>query len=219
MEAPIRITSFIFYLIILVISISVHEFSHAIVADRLGDATPRKQGRITLNPLAHLDKLGSLMILLSSLAGFGIGWGKPVQVNPYAFRTTPRAGMGIVAIAGPISNLVLATLAAIMLRILGLNTSDMLHLFLYLWVQTNVALALFNLIPVFPLDGYNIFLAILEALKQDWSFRLAFFWQKQAQYGPMLLLLLLVVDRIAPALSPISWVFGAPMAAILGILL
>ncbi len=219
MEAPIRITSFIFYLIILVISISVHEFSHAIVADRLGDATPRKQGRITLNPLAHLDKLGSLMILLSSLAGFGIGWGKPVQVNPYAFRTTPRAGMGIVAIAGPISNLILATLAAIMLRILGLNTSDMLHLFLYLWVQTNVALALFNLIPVFPLDGYNIFLAILEALKRDWSFRLAFFWQKQAQYGPMLLLLLLVVDRIAPVLSPISWVFGVPMAAIMSILL
>jgi len=215
----IRITSFIFYLIILVISISVHEFSHAIAADRLGDSTPRNQGRITLNPLAHLDKLGSLMILLSSLAGFGIGWGKPVQVNPYAFRTTPRAGMGIVAIAGPISNLILATLAAVVLRVLGPSAPEMLYLFLFLWVQTNVALALFNLIPVFPLDGYNIFLAILEALKQDWSLRLAFFWQKQVQYGPMLLLLLLVVDRIAPALSPISWVFGVPMSAILGILL
>jgi Zn-dependent protease len=159
------------------------------------------------------------MIVLSSLAGFGIGWGKPVQVNPYAFRTTPRAGMGIVAIAGPISNLILATLAAVILRVLGPNTPELLYLFLFLWVQTNVALALFNLIPVFPLDGYNILLAILEALKQDWSFRLASFWQKQLQYGPTLLLLLLVVDRIAPALSPISWVFGAPMAAILGILL
>ncbi len=214
-----RILSFVFYLIILIVSISVHEFSHAIVADRLGDSTPRNQGRITLNPLAHLDQLGSLMILLSSLAGFGIGWGKPVRVNPYAFRTTARAGMGIVASAGPISNLMLATLGAIVLRVLGPISSDMLYLFLFLWVQTNVALALFNLIPVFPLDGYNILLAILEALRQEWSLRLAFFWQKQVQYGPMLLLLLLVVDRIAPALSPISWVFGAPMSAILGVLL
>ncbi len=214
-----RILSFIFYLIILVVSISVHEFSHAITADRLGDSTPRSQGRLTLNPLVHLDPLGSLMILLSSLAGFGIGWGKPVRVNPYAFRTTPRVGMGIVASAGPISNLILATLGAVVLRALGSSSPDFLYLFLLLWVQTNVALALFNLIPVFPLDGYNVFLAILEALKQDWSLRLASFWQKQVQYGPTLLLLLLVVDRIAPALSPISWVFGAPMSAILGVLL
>lgn len=213
------ILSFVFYLIILVISISIHEFSHAITADRLGDPMPRNQGRITLSPLAHLDRLGSLMILLSSLAGFGIGWGKPVRVNPYAFRTTPRVGMGIVASAGPISNLILATLGAIALRALSSISPDFLSLFLWLWVQTNVALALFNLIPVFPLDGYNVFLAILEALKQDWSLKLAFFWQKQAQYGPMLLLLLLVVDRVAPALSPISWVFGAPMSAILGALL
>ena len=127
--------------------------------------------------------------------------------------------MGIVAIAGPISNLILATLAAIVLRVSGPNIPEMLNLFLFLWVQTNVALALFNLIPVFPLDGYNILLAILEGLNQDWSLRLAFFWQKQVQYGPMLLLLLLVIDRIAPALSPISWVFGAPMSAILRILL
>lgn len=214
-----RILSFVFYLIILVISISIHEFSHAITADRLGDSTPRNQGRLTLNPLAHLDRFGSLMILLSSLAGFGIGWGKPVRVNPYAFRITPRAGMGVVALAGPVSNLILATLGAIVLRALGAGSTDFLTLFFLLWVQTNVALALFNLIPVFPLDGYNVFLAILEALKQDWSYKLAFFWQKQVQYGPMLLLLLLVVDGITPAISPIRWVFGAPMSAILGILL
>ena len=96
------VINFIISMIILVISIDLHEFSHAIVADRLGDPTPRLQGRITLNPLAHLDRVGTLMIVMSSLAGFGIGWGKPVQVNPYNFRITPRAGMGIVARGGDI---------------------------------------------------------------------------------------------------------------------
>ena len=212
-----RIASFIFFLIILVISIDIHEFSHAITADRLGDPTPRRNGRITLNPLAHLDRLGSLMILLSSLSGFGIGWGKPVRVTPVYFRTTPRAGMGIVASAGPISNLILATLGAIVLQLL--DPAGYFALFLFLWVQTNVALALFNLLPVFPLDGYNVFVAILDWLGQSWSRHLADFWQRQVQYGPMLLLLLLVLDWAVPQLSPIRWIFGAPMQGIMNVLL
>ena len=211
-----RILSFVFFLIILVISIAIHEFSHAIVADRLGDPTPRRNGRITLNPLAHLDRLGSLMILLSSLSGFGIGWGKPVGVNPFYFRTTAAIGMGIVASAGPVSNLILAALAAIFVRLL--DPTGYLNLFLLLWVQTNVALALFNLLPVFPLDGYNVLIAVLNAIGQAWSRNFAVLWQRQAQYGPMALLLLLIIDRMAPGLSPIQWIFGAPMRGIMAVL-
>lgn len=211
-----RIASFVFFLIILVISIDIHEFSHAITADRLGDPTPRRNGRITLNPLAHLDRLGSLMILLSSLSGFGIGWGKPVRVTPVYFRMTPRAGMGIVASAGPVSNLILATIGAIVLRLL--DPTGYLNLFLLLWVQTNVALALFNLLPVFPLDGYNVFIAVLDGIGQSWSRDFVMFWQRQVQYGPMVLLFLLILDRMAPQLSPIQWIFGAPMQSIMGVL-
>src|ERR1041385_4814712 len=97
------LTRFILMMAVLIIAITIHEFAHAITADRLGDPTPRRQGRISLLPPDHLDPLGTVMMVLSSLTGCGIGWGKPVQTNPGNFRT-PRKDQGIVAIAGPISN-------------------------------------------------------------------------------------------------------------------
>lgn len=202
---------------VLVISISVHEFSHAITGDYLGDPTPRRQGRITLNPLTHLDRLGTLMIVMSSLAGFGIGWGKPVQVNPYNFRTSPRAGMGIVAIAGPISNIILAAIGAIAMR--ALLPTGYLATFFQFWIIINLALALFNLLPVFPLDGYNVFIAILSLIRQDWARKLSDLWRRQVQYGALFLMLLLILDWQFPALSPIAWIFGAPLNALLNIFL
>ena len=204
-----------FSLAVLVVSIAIHEFSHAITADRLGDSTPRLQGRITLNPLAHLDRVGTAMIVLSSLAGFGIGWGKPVQVQPRNFRMTPMAGMGVVAIAGPVSNLVLAALGSLAYRFAG--GVPLLTSFIGLWIIINVALALFNLLPVFPLDGYNVFVAILYSVRQNWSLQLAQFWQRQVQYGPLVLMLLLVIDWQFPAISPIGWLFGPPMNLLLRI--
>ena len=214
-----QILNFVLMMLILVISIAIHEFSHAIVGERLGDPTPRRQGRITLNPLAHLDRVGTLMIVMSSLAGFGIGWGKPVQVNPYNFRTSPQVGMGVVAVAGPISNVILAILGALVFQMAQISTGNFLAAFLINWVIINMALALFNLLPVFPLDGYNVFVAILHTLRQDWSLQLARFWQKQVQYGPLFLVLLLIIDWQFPQISPIKWVLGQPLWAIVGALL
>ena len=108
----------VLFLVALFISIDFHEFCHALAATVLGDLTARRAGRLSLNPLVHLDPMGTVMILLAALARFGIGWGKPVPVNPYNLRTNPIAGMGIVAAAGPIANLILAVISGILLKAL-----------------------------------------------------------------------------------------------------
>ncbi|HTX78088.1 MAG TPA: site-2 protease family protein [Longilinea sp.] len=144
-------------LITLVVGLSFHEFSHAFVANAFGDDTPRANGRLTLNPLAHLDPVGSLMLILA-----GFGWAKPVPIDPYNLdRRSPSAVMWV-SLAGPFSNFLLAMLAAIPLRF-GLvpftytsssqfNLSNFLLEFMYI----NLLLALFNLIPLYPLDGEKI---------------------------------------------------------------
>lgn len=211
------ITSFILSIAVLLISIAIHEFSHAIVADNLGDPTPRSQGRVSLNPIVHLDPVGTMMILFSSFAGFGIGWGRPVQVNPANFRTNPAAGMGIVAAAGPLSNILLALLGAIVYRVAP--QEGVLFTVTLTWIVVNISLAFFNLIPIFPLDGFNIFVAVLVGMNQDWSRRFARFWRKQVQFGPLLLLLLVLVDSYLPSFSPIQWVFQGPATWVMSVLL
>lgn len=178
--------------ITLILAITVHEFAHAITADYLGDSLPRSQGRVTLNPLAHLDPFGSLLFIVS-----GFGWGRPVLTNPHNYRIPIRTGMAIVAFAGPLSNFIMAMLAAIPFR-LGLG--DALNFggvgeivpsfsgFLLLFIQINLGLMLFNLIPISPLDGFKVALGVLP---DQWANTLA----GLEQVGPMLLLLLVVSGR------------------------
>jgi Zn-dependent protease len=175
------------YITILVIAISLHEFAHAKVADMLGDSTPRSMGRVTLNPLSHLDPIGSIMMIFA-----GFGWGRPVPVNPYAVTRRTPAGLMWVSLAGPATNVLLAILGAIPLR-LGITSYVPAQPFLpssgtffTAFVFTNLFLALFNLIPLAPLDGDKIadyFMPpsvsrVLDTIRP---------------YGPMILILLLFV--------------------------
>ena len=139
---------------ILIFSLCFHEFSHGYIAYKLGDHTAARNGRLTLNPLAHLDPIGSLMILF-----VGFGWAKPVPVNPVNF-SNPRVDMMKVAFAGPASNLLLAFTGGLMMRlnnIVGLLQSEMFIQTLYYFILINISLAVFNMIPVAPLDGSQIF--------------------------------------------------------------
>ncbi len=194
--------------ITLIIAITVHEFAHAYTADRLGDPTPGNQGRLTLNPLMHLDPIGSIVFIL-----IGFGWGRPVMTNPYnlRFNGSPRLGMAIVAVAGPFSNLALALLAAIPLR-LGLlqyvpfgGVPGLIPSVAEFWgtfIFANLALLLFNLLPISPLDGFKV---AVGTLPFEWSERLA----RLEPYGPIILLALLILP-----FSPLGIIMGPPLNAL-----
>ena len=138
-------TLFVLWAISLVVAVTIHEFAHAYVADKLGDPTPRAYGRVTLNPLSHLDPLGTVAILVAS-----IGWGKPVPVDSYNFEN-PRRDTLLVSFAGPGSNLILAGILAILIRIVPASTIIAIPM-----IILNVGLAVFNLLPIPPLDGSKI---------------------------------------------------------------
>ncbi|MHB9037737.1 MAG: site-2 protease family protein [Armatimonadota bacterium] len=142
------------------ICITIHEFAHAYSAVRAGDDTPRKQGRISLNPLDHLDPVGTIMMVVSSLSGFGIGWGKPVQVNHFNFRH-PRWDNFWVSLWGPLSNILTALVVGTIIRFLGASMSDSVFHFAYMITAISVGLAVFNLIPIAPLDGSHIVSSLL----------------------------------------------------------
>ncbi len=146
--------SLIYWLLAFGISLSVHEAAHAFMADRLGDPTARLNGRLTLNPLAHIDPLGTLMLLF-----FRFGWGKPVPIDPYNLRE-PRRDAGLVSLAGPASNLILATLLSFVLRLLPVHSS-LLTILLAPIITLNVSWAIFNLLPLHPLDGGKILVGFL----------------------------------------------------------
>ncbi len=208
--------SLLFWLIGLTVAITVHEFAHAYAADRLGDPTPRLQGRLTLNPLAHLDPLGTVMMLLVRF-----GWGKPVVFDPFNLRN-PRRDAAIISLAGPVSNILLATLCSLVLYVLFGNRLEILasnplgaSLFfasgiLQTLVVVNVLLAVFNLVPIHPLDGFKIVGGILppEQAKQ---------WYELERYG-MLFLLFLIFPLFGGA-SPISQLISPIIQAILSVLL
>lgn len=170
--------------LILLVAFTIHELAHAVTADRMGDPTPRGMGRITLNPIKHLDPFGTIMLLIS-----GFGWAKPVMVNPNNLKGNPRSSMAIVAAAGPLSNLVMALLGAVPFW-LGLvdftfrSSSDIFPSLAYLlsqFIWLNVVLAIFNLIPIPPLDGFKILMGILPP---DMSYQL----RPLEQYGFIILI-------------------------------
>jgi len=176
--------------IMLLIGFPVHEFAHALAAYRLGDSTARQFGRLTLNPIAHFDPLGGILLAVSFIgAGFGFGWAKPTPVNP-ANLAGGRRGEALVAAAGPLSNLVLAAAAALPLRYirsnpeLSLQVPSIVVAILGLFVLINLVLMLFNLLPIPPLDGSKVLFAFLSP-RQTWQWRPVL-----EQYGFILLLLL-----------------------------
>lgn len=219
MNLNLDVKSLIISLVALLISIDVHEFAHAWAAFRLGDNTAQRMGRLSLNPLVHLDPMGTIMILVSSLAGFGIGWGKPVPYNPRNLRLDPRTGGGLIAVAGPASNLILASLVALPLRLLPLGSMpDLLWDILTSLAWINISLAVFNLLPIFPLDGHSVLLGALTAVRTSWARRWADFWEQSRSMGPGLLMIVIIADRFVPILGRIlappaltlcRWIFGS----------
>lgn len=183
LSAPVLITR----IITLIIAFTVHEFAHAFVADRFGDDTPRLSGRLTLNPLKHLDVFGSLLLIIA-----GFGWAKPVPVNPAVLRRHSKSAFMWVSLAGPASNLLLACLAAIPIRfnmVTMVQSTTILPTpaeFLVNFFIINLMLMIFNLIPISPLDGEKV----LEFLLPDeWADQYA----KLRPYGPILLMVLVLV--------------------------
>jgi Zn-dependent protease len=160
----LSLTTLISRVLTLVIAFSVHEFSHALAADQLGDDTPRLQGRLTLNPLVHLDPIGSLMLVIA-----GFGWARPVQINTYVIQRRHPAGLMIVAAAGPFSNLLLAIVATIPVRagLISVTSSSFISQFFIEFIWINLILLFFNLLPIFPLDGEKILDFFLPPRGQD----------------------------------------------------
>ena len=182
--------------IFLLVGFPVHEFSHALAAYRLGDGTAKLFGRLTLNPLVHLDPMGSAILVLSALiGGFFIGWAKPTPINPAMLRGGRRAEAWVAA-AGPVSNLVMAIIAAIALRLMvamDLASSDAV-LFVanvvYVFIFINVALFIFNLIPIPPLDGSKVMFSLMSP-STVWRVR-----PTLEQYGFLILLVVMFVPLV-----------------------
>lgn len=144
----------------LIVCITIHEFAHAYSAYRAGDDTPRVHGRLSLNPIDHLDPIGTIMMIMSSISGFGIGWGKPVQVNPFNFKH-PRWDNLRVSLWGPLSNILTAVVVGIALRFTIVYLPQNVATFLVYLAMISISLAVFNLIPISPLDGSHILSSLL----------------------------------------------------------
>ncbi|MGQ9496971.1 MAG: site-2 protease family protein [Desulfotomaculales bacterium] len=174
----------------ILIGLTLHEFAHACVADHLGDRTARAAGRLTLNPLVHIDVLGFILLFIA-----GFGWAKPVPINPYNFRGNIKRGVLLVSLAGPVSNFIVACIAAAALAVFP---HDLVAGRLLQWViYINVVLAVFNLIPVPPLDGSKILAGLLPG-RQAWLIYLE-------QYGVLLLLVLMITGVIGKVLRWTVW--------------
>ena len=187
---------FVLIVVSLIFALCVHEFSHGIVAYYYGDDTAYKKGRLTLNPLAHLDPIGSMMILF-----IGIGYAKPVPVNPFKLNN-PRIDLIKVAAAGPISNLILTFFGILIFHVLQPSNQETAHIFLQIFIHINAALAVFNLLPVYPLDGGQIFGNIL-------SDKYPKFAKNLLEFGPKILLTIILIGLISG--YSILWLIIGPI--------
>ena len=202
------------FILALLVGFSFHEFSHALTATLQGDPTARSQGRLSLHPLAHLDPLGTAMILVA-----GFGWARPVPVNPTFLRFGPRTGMALVSLAGPLANVLVAAIAAIPINagivsaeyiwqpVFRGQTGDIAGYVLGSVVFWNLLLAAFNLLPLVPLDGFKVVLGILP---REASFRLA----QLERYGPTPLLLLMMIGFIVPGAGVLTLVIRPIISAL-----
>ncbi|HPF20390.1 MAG TPA: site-2 protease family protein [Syntrophomonas sp.] len=184
----------------ILIALTFHEYAHGRVADWLGDDTPYYQGRLTINPLPHIDWIGFFALLL-----LHFGWAKPVQVNPYNFKNVSiKTGMMLVSFAGPAMNLLLAFAGMILLRLIGFDPQTGLYggalgaviQMLIPLIQINIILAVFNLLPVPPLDGSKILAGILPDKGANFIYSLE-------QFGPLLLLLIIFTDLAGKIIWPL----------------
>ena len=179
------------------VAATFHEFAHAYVADRLGDPTPRALGRLSLNPLVHLDLLGTLFFVV-----FGFGWARPVPVNPRHFAD-PRRGMLQVALAGPLANVTIAFAVGALLKVPDLPGGPLTQEVLSALIWINVILAIFNLIPIPPLDGSRVLESLLVG-------RQALTYSRLQPYGTILLLVLLYSGVVGRIMLPAArWLYHA----------
>jgi Zn-dependent protease len=189
--------------------LSVHEYAHGKVAQMQGDETANDLGRLTLNPIAHIDPVGTILVPLVLLIGsrgrIGFGWARPVPINPFNFRN-PRQGVLLVSLAGPVSNIGLALVSGTLLRIVGTEAGQGLFFSLQLILSTltiiNLYLAFFNLIPLPPLDGSGVLSALLPV-------EYARKYESMGRYGTMLLLVLIVLGGLT-GFGIIRLIAGAP---------
>ncbi|MDE3078364.1 MAG: site-2 protease family protein, partial [Chloroflexota bacterium] len=187
-----------------------HEFSHALVAFAQGDLTAKQQGRLSLNPMRHLDPLGSLMLLIMAIAGFGIGWGKPTPVNPVNLRNGRRS-MALVSVAGVIANLSTAVAAGLVWRLhwiptlvlrgyLAPSVGDLIGGrggLISALIAVNIGLAVFNLLPIAPLDGFNF---LVNVVPESFGFQVS----KYAHWGPGILMLLIFLPQFIPGFRDVN---------------
>lgn len=187
----------IVFVIAFLLSLSIHEAAHAWMSDRLGDPTARLAGRVTLNPLAHLDPLGTLLPLFLIFTGSPIifGWGKPVPFDPYNLRR-PRQDAALISVSGPAANLLLATILSIFIRVshlfLGVNAFN-IEFFLAPIIALNVMWGCFNLLPIHPLDGGKVLIGLLPH-------NLAYKWDEVLNRYGMILLLFLILPIFGTSL-------------------
>lgn len=206
-DNPLALVAFVAaFGVAIITGIGFHEFAHAWAAYELGDDTAARRGRLTLNPLKHLDPMGTILVFL-----VGFGWGKPTPVNPYRLRNGPMRGNMMVAAAGPISNFVFAAIAATPLRMGWINSvanlddmanasgEEIIGLFLFFVVWINIILGIFNLFPIHPLDGFKVVAGVLPA-------DMARQFMQLAQWGPAML-----IGLFALSFTPFN-----PLGAIVG---
>ena len=212
-QDPIATTLFIGIIIIaIVVAVTIHEFSHAIVADQLGDLTARKLGRLTLKPSAHLDPMGSIIFLVA-----GFGWGKPVPVVQNNIKKlNPQIGLALISLVGPGSNFIFSLLLAILIRFELIPNSvlniDLVASFIFILINVNILLCVFNLLPLPPLDGFKVILGILPS-------RFSNSLSQMERYGAIPLFGMLILDMTFNSINIFGTLIGTPVGFTLELML